>query len=138
MHSFLRPALCGLALIVAAGCSGSDGASPTEPTAPEPPIIVDFSGTLTVNGAQTHPFSAARAGGISVILTDVTPDGVIVGLSLGTWNGSTCTAVLSSDAADEGERIIGAASTAGNLCVRIFDTGQVTGPTTYNIQVEHP
>ena len=137
MHRLLRPALYGVALVVAASCGG-DANSPTEPTAPDPSVIVNFSGTLMVNGAETHPFSVARAGGVSVILTDVTPDGVIVGLTLGTWNGSTCIAVFSSDRADEGERILGAASSAGNLCVRVHDTVGLTEAITYTIQVEHP
>lgn len=136
MHRLFRPALYCLALVVAASCGG-DAASPTEPTAPDS-VIVNFSGTLMVNGAETHPFSVARAGGVSVILTDVTPNGVVVGLTLGTWNGSTCIAVFSSDRANEGERLLGAASSAGNLCVRVHDTVGLTEAITYIIQVEHP
>jgi hypothetical protein len=136
MHRFLRWTVWGVALAFA-GCSSNEG--PTAPTTigPPPTITQNFSGTLTVNGARTHPFTATTAGSIVVILTDVTPDGVIVGLTLGTWNGSHCTTVLSSDNADEGERIVLVASSEGNLCVRIHDTGSVTQPTTYNIQVEH-
>jgi hypothetical protein len=118
-------------------CGGNPN-TPTE-TSEEPtaPVYITFSGTLTVNGGETHAFTVPKAGGVVVVLADVTPNGVIVGLSLGTWNGGICTVVLASDDAAEGARLIGAITEAGNLCVRIYDTGNVTVPTAYSIQVEY-
>jgi hypothetical protein len=135
--SRFRFALYPLVLAVAVGCSGL---SPDAPTVPDevPTTFVNFTGTLGVNGAFSHPFTVSQPGTMAAALADVTPDGVIVGLSLGTWNGSTCIAVFSSDLAAEGLRIIGAASAAGNFCVRIHDTGHVVVPTKYTIQLEHP
>ena len=66
------------------------------PDAPTAPTVTEtFTGTLTVNGATTHPFpiDAIVGGTVTATLKTIAPDGdSVVGLSLGTWNGSTCQA----------------------------------------------
>ena len=62
----------------------------------------------------------------------------MVGLSLGTWNGTSCQIVLANDKATQAAVVIGTASSAGSLCVRVYDVGNVADPITYEIQVVHP
>jgi hypothetical protein len=57
---------------------------------------------------------------------------------LGTWNGTACQAVLAKDNAVQGSTLLGTASTAGNLCVRIYDVGFLVSSITYQIDVVHP
>jgi len=121
----------------AAACSSS----PITPTTPISPANVQetFSGTLTKNGGSTHTFVVGRAGSVTVVLTTVSPDStLVVGLSLGTWNGTSCQAVLAKDNAVQGSTLLGTASTAGNLCVRVYDVGNLVGSITFQIDVVHP
>ena len=118
----------------AAGCHSTT--TPTTPTAT--PITDTFLGTLTVNGGVTHQFAAARSGTIQETLTALSPDStVILGISLGTWNGNTCQVVLAKDNATLGSIVLGTASSAGTLCARVYDVGNLTEPASYEITVVH-
>lgn len=126
-----------LAIALAAAACGDD--TPTTPTVPTPVALTDtFSGSLNQNGAATHPFLVGSSGAINTTLTTVGPDSaVVVGMSLGTWNGNACQIVLAKDNAVQGSTVLGAATSAGNFCVRIYDVGNLTGPITYQIDVQH-
>ena len=131
-----------LASLSAAACSNSGPSTPTAPTAPTPVAITEtFEGTLTVNGAATFPFAAQRSGNMSAQLTVLDPDNpdaaTTVGLSLGTWNGVSCQAVIANDAAVLNSLVIGQAQTAANFCVRVYDVGKLTAAAPYQIVVTH-
>ena len=59
-------------------------------------------------------------------------------MSLGTWNGIACQIVIANDKASSGTVVTGTASAIGNLCVRIYDIGEVSGTASYSISVFHP
>jgi hypothetical protein len=125
---------------VVPGCGGEDP-EPTTPTGPTPSATatITFSGTVGRNGANTHPFPT-DAGTVTATISALSPDAAaIVGLTLGTWNGSTCQTVIANDRATQASIVIGNASGSGNLCVRVYDaTGELAEPTTYEVQVVHP
>jgi hypothetical protein len=79
-------------------------------------------------------------GDITAQITTLTPDSTaLVGLSLGTWNGSICQIVLDHPSATQGQVVVGVASAPGDFCVRIYDAaGTVVQPQTYTIDVFHP
>jgi hypothetical protein len=139
----LRPMtrLLASALVLAATAAcGDDDPTPTTPTPPPTTTTEQFNGTLTVNGAATHTFSATRGGQIRLILTAVAPDSsAVIGLSLGTWNavGNTCAVVLSNDAAVQDAVVIGTAGQAGSFCARVYDVGRLSAPADYTLSVEH-
>jgi hypothetical protein len=141
MHSPLRLALC--ALVVAISASACDDDTPTAPT-PEPPVTVtdNFTGSITRNSAATHSFLATRAGQVAATLTSLSPNteanDLIVGFGLGTWNGTVCNVVLARDKAPQSTVIYGNVNASGELCVRVYDVGSVTGETSYEISVVHP
>jgi hypothetical protein len=137
----VTPALT-LAVILAAAataCGGED--APTTPTAPTVPanVTVTFSGTVARNGANTHPFTT-DGGTVTAIISALSPDSTaVLGLVLGTWNGSSCQTVIANDRATQGTPVIGTASGSGELCIRLYDaTGALAGPTAYQVQVVHP
>jgi hypothetical protein len=69
----------------------------------------------------------------------VAPDSAIVmGLSLGTWNGAACQIVLANDNATQGTVVTALASSLGSFCVRVYDVGRLVEPTSYELQVVHP
>lgn len=131
---------CTLMLpLLAAGC-GDDPVTPTTPTAPT--LVTDtFTGTITRNGGTSHhfPIVSAAGGDVTAVLRALAPDGTaVVGMSLGTWNGTACQAVISNDRATVASAILGRATSTGTLCVRIFDVGTLNEPQDYEVQVEHP
>ncbi|MGE3275626.1 MAG: hypothetical protein AB7O67_10970 [Vicinamibacterales bacterium] len=136
-----RPTLGLLALaaatLITVGC-GDD--TPVTPTQPTPTTVTEtFSGTLTVNGAMTHRFATQSGGSAQATLTAVGPDtGDVVGFAMGTWSGSTCQLILTNDAAVQTSVITGTVGTSGQLCIRVYDVGQLTGPVDYEVTVVHP
>ena len=111
------------------------------PTTPDPVISVEtFSGTLNVNGGQTHQFFTSATGVITATLTslgDTPPQKV--GFSMGTMSGATCTIVLANDQAVVTTVVTGTVSSLqGALCMRIYDVGVMTGPVDYTFTVSHP
>jgi hypothetical protein len=131
------PAFLLLAALCAAACDDNTGlttSSTPTPTITEP----TFAETLTVNGARIKQFSTTGRGTVTATLTAVGPDTTtIIGLSLGTWNGSSCQIVLDQQAA-QGASLIGQATGVGNLCLRVYDPGTLTAPVTFSVDLSHP
>lgn len=127
-------------LVAAFAAAGCDDDTPPRTLPPDPELVTEtFSGSINQNGAVTHPFLATQAGAVRATLTSVEPDATIaVGLTLGTWNGAVCQAVLSNDNAFQGAVINGTASVTSQLCVRIQDVGKLVGTLNYTITVLHP
>lgn len=124
-----------------AGSAACDTREPATPTTPTPPTLVTdtFNGTVSVNGATTFTFTTTVAGTVTATLQSVTPDSTaVLGLALGTWNGTVCQVVLANDRAQQGITVTGSVSGAGALCTRVFDVGQLTAPATIQIVVVHP
>src|SRR5882762_2755763 len=121
----------------AASCS-TDNSFLTPTPANTTPIFETYAGTLTANGAATYSFVVTAAGLVTATLTSVAPDNTIaIGVALGTWNGLTCQIVLPNDKALQGGGVTGSVNTAGSLCVRVYDVGNVTDPLTYEVKVQH-
>jgi hypothetical protein len=132
---------------LAAACG--DDNTPTNPNTPTPVAVTQTfnsdedplnpaSGPLNPNGGRTHPFAVQQSGTVSAKLTALGPDEtVIVGLSLGTWNGQVCQVILANDAAVLNTAVTGTAQQTGNFCVRIYDVGKLTASTNYTIDVTH-
>ncbi len=132
---------CSLLLPFAFSGCGGDIQSLLAPT-PDPVYVTEsFTGTLTPNGATSHPFLVTSAGGgdVTAVIRAVTPDDAsVVGFSLGTWNGTACQAILSNDRATVSASLIGRATSTGGLCVRIYDVGALSSPQDYQLEVNHP
>ena len=143
MHRFsARVPASGVALLfVVALATGACSNNPVLPTNPITgvPVTDSFSGTLSKNGAFTHAFSIASLGSITAAIVGLAPNSAqIVGLQLGVWNGTSCTASSSTDVATTGSSITLTASSAGIVCVRLYDVGFIGEPVLYQLQVVHP
>lgn len=143
----MRRSILGAALAVAAlsvGTAGCEETTPNNPINPGPlPTTEQFSGSIGINGAIAFPFSTASAGTISLTLTTVTPDNTaIVGLSVGTWNGTACSVSTGvfNDSAQQGITVTAAVSSAGfnNVCARVYDSGKLTAGINFEITVVRP
>ena len=138
MRAIILRALVLSVALVAAGCEGEIA---NLPTTPDPVTVTEtFTGTLTVNGAQTHNVFTGATGLVTATITSLgesAPEKV--GLSMGTLAGATCTVVMHNDNAVVTSYLSGTVATlAGSLCVRVFDVGKLTGPVDYTITVSHP
>ena len=135
-----RP-LSAFAFVLAIGLSASacDSDDPTGPTEEAPVAVTEtFSGTVTLNGAVRHEFVTQRAGTVTATFGTLSPDSTaVLSVSLGTWNGQSCQAIISRDDMTSGGSVVGTAS-AGNFCVRVSDpNGRVAQPISYEVNVTH-
>jgi hypothetical protein len=122
--------------------------TPTAPTPPTPTTVTDtFSGSLTRNGAASHNFTALGAGTVTTTLTAVGPDALgadgtalVVGFGVGLWSGSACTISpgTAQDRAVQSSVLYANVNAPGELCVRVFDVGNVTDPVDYTVTIVHP
>ena len=137
-------------VVAVAACGQSDPFLPTGPSTPPTVRSDTFSGILTKNSAYTHPFTVADAGAVSVfLLSSADPahpenNAIPLGVSLGTWNGTSCAIVIASDNtvpvnSDDPlkGKLAGQATAAGNLCVRVYDVGYVPAASTYELLIDH-
>lgn len=130
-----------LVLALATGAAACDDDIPTGPTTPSAPVTETFTGRVTSNGAETHSFSTAAGGEVKATLKEVSPDSAqVVGFSLGTWNGTSCLIALANDTASSGAVLTGTMSGIGNLCLRMYDVGNIPAatPAVYTVEVVHP
>jgi hypothetical protein len=130
-----------LATFAMSACGDED--APETPTGPTTPATVTstFTGTITRNGAATHFFNASTTGTVTATLTSLSPNPeIVVGFALGTSSsgGTVCNVVLVRDNAVQSTVIFGNVNASGELCVRIYDVGNVTDPIDYSISVVHP
>lgn len=123
-------------MLSATACSKSTVTSPT--TTPTTSVTDTFAGTLTRNGATNFQFSVSAAGVVYATLTSVADSSTVVGLSLGTWNGTSCAVVLANDLAAQGTTVTGSVTGIGTLCARVYDVGKVVAPLDYQVTVVHP
>jgi hypothetical protein len=133
--------------VTAAGCGTNAATTPVNPT---PVTIVEvFSGTLTVNGGVSQPFIATSAGTVQLTVTALAdsngptasgPDGAIrIGLQLGTWNGTGCyISTLYNETAYVSTAVTGRVTAAGTLCARVYDSGKLSEPVDFEVQISHP
>jgi hypothetical protein len=137
LRSLVYAALATCLSLSVAACGDDD--TPTSPTEPTTPITLTetFSGRLERNFAVIHTFQS-DAGTVTATLTTLTPDSAaLVGLDLGTWNGASCAVVITKTDATQGTTIVGQASVAGNLCLRVYDANGLSQPASYEVQVAH-
>ena len=150
---FWRALLLIAVAAVASACNNNNNTStPTGPSTPPTVVQETFKGTLLKNAAYTHPFSVTDSGDVSVFLLQsvdpANPDNnaIQIGVSLGTWNNITgsCAVVIASDnivpvntSNPSQGQLVGRATAAGNLCVRVYDVGFVPGAATYELLIDH-
>jgi hypothetical protein len=139
MHRlFTRVLPIAALLLVVSACGGDNNGD--LPTTPPPTDVTEaFQGVIALNGAVTHPFTVTNPSVITAQLVSLSPDStLVVGLALGTWNGSICQIVRANDQTKQGDVVDGATNTPGDFCVRIYDAnGTIAQAQAYLIHVFH-
>ena len=134
--------LLGILLLASVVGACDDTATPVTPT-PADPKTETFTGSIIQNGAATHDFAVSAGGAVTATLRTIAPNNtLVVGFGVGNWNStaSSCSIILANDAATGGATLTGTMTAVGNLCVRIYDVGNIVAgtPATYTIEVVHP
>ena len=131
--------LVPLALVLAlasAACSNNNAAPPPSPTR----TTDTFSGTVAVGGSDAHNFTVAASSQVDVTLTVATPpDGIVMGLGVGSPSDSTCTlfaGATQKTPAGASVQLSGGLS-PGTFCVAVYDIGNQTAPVAYTATVSH-
>jgi ABC-type transport system substrate-binding protein len=122
------------------GCAAT-AASPT--TAPTAATTTDtFSGSVGQLGSDGHQFSVSVNGTVTVTLTALTPlTTMALGVGVGTWDGTACgVAISKNDNARTGVAALNGTAVAGNYCVLVYDSGNISDglSESYTVQVAHP
>jgi len=139
MRAFILRAIVLSVAVAAAGCEGEIA---NLPTTPDPVTVTEtFTGTLTINGAQTHNVFTGATGLVTATVASLGETAPTkVGFSMGTLSSvGTCTVIVHNDNAVVTTALTGTvANLSGTLCVRIFDVGALTAPVDYTLTVSHP
>jgi hypothetical protein len=137
MHRFKSRLLPLAALLFVVSCGGEEDTPTTPPPAPRDPD--SFSGVLAQNGVVIHPFTVTGPSQVTAQLVSLTPNAdKVIGMSLGTWNGSICQIVLDNAATKQGDVVEGATQTVGEFCLRVYDpNGSVVPAQLYVVLVHH-
>ncbi len=119
------------------------GSSGTSTTTPSPTLTTDsYSDTVAQLGAAIHPFTVAATGSVQIKLTSVAPLATLaLGVGIATWDGANCVAVIAkNDNARSGVVALTGTATAGNYCIRVYDSGNIpdASSVTFSIDVVHP
>jgi hypothetical protein len=128
--------LLGVSLL-GAGCG--DDPEPITPPDPIPSVTEEVSGTLTPFSARTHAFLVQNAGTVAVAVSGLDPEDTVVGLLIGTLNGSVCQTAVSTESASNNGVLNAVARSAGTLCARIYDSSENGLPAAvpYKLTITH-
>jgi hypothetical protein len=101
-------------------------------------VAETFTGTLLPQGSSVYMFTVLSAGVVSVHLSNVEPLTVALGLGVGTRKNDACVLTSSSPSAvTESLPQIAVSMNAGQYCVEVFDTGNVSGSASFSVVIKH-
>jgi hypothetical protein len=117
----------------------TDPVAPPAPTPAAPTITEAFNDTLIQLGSNTHLFTVQQVGGLRVSISDVSPAAEVI-FGIGTQSLVSCT-LLSQVKYVPGTattaQLSGTATTTGQFCVMVYDSGTLAEPVTYTVTVLH-
>ena len=133
----------GLVALIGVAMSLACGSSPST-TAPSAATFTDtFSGTVLQGGSnkdQNHFTVHQAPGSISVTITKLAPLSTItIGLGLGVYDATNqvCNLQLLSDTAKLNLVLSANVSVAGELCVGLYDVGNIVDSIDFEVSVTH-
>ena len=131
------------ALFLAACNKDSTSTTTTSPT-PTPAaatITESFTAPIGIGGGIFYSFNFVAYGNMSITLTAVTgnglPDGQTLGLGVGRPGATGCTTTSAVAATPSDTAQLTGAYGPGIYCVRVYDTGSLTGSITVAVTVAH-
>jgi hypothetical protein len=132
--------------VVALALAGAACEYPPNPVVTSPanvPVFVEtFTGTLVVGGARFYSYSLSTAGAVSVTLISLREAGAdsttVVGLGIGSPSGTGCAPGTNTVTKAGSSPQLSGSYDPGVYCAVVYDTGQVTAPLDFVINIAHP
>ncbi|HTK28954.1 MAG TPA: hypothetical protein VL309_05355 [Vicinamibacterales bacterium] len=119
----------------AAACHDTDVPGP--PSTVPASITDTFTGTLAPAGTSAQPFTVVETGHLTVTLNSVTPSAA-VGIGIGSPSAGGCAIVSSKSPVQPGATVaLSGIALKGNLCLSVFDVGNLVDTVTYTVTVFH-
>lgn len=121
-----------------------DNSTPTSPTTTTTtttgPATETWATQIGVQGSASRSIDASAAGTLELSLTETTPAGVVMGLSVGVprAGSSGCLPTRTVQASADGSTHIVSEVIAGTYCVQVNDLGTLTGPTRFTVTIKRP
>jgi hypothetical protein len=97
-----------------------------------------FASELQVGGFSMRTFRVFAPGNLAATLTGAGGLDKVVRVSLGVWDGSVCRLASSVDTAAGSPAQIVAGVDPGTYCLGLRDIGNLKGPVSFSVSVEHP
>ena len=136
-------ALISTGAIFLAACHKDSTSTTTSPT-PTPAaatITENFTALIGIGGATFYSFNFVAYGNTNITLTrivgDGLPDGQTLGLGVGRPGATGCTTTNTVAATPSDTAQLTGTYGPGIYCVRVYDTGSLTGPITVAVTVAH-
>jgi len=132
------------AVLLAPGCKKSSSTtSPSDTGTPASPSRSEvFNGVLPVGGSKFYSFSTSVYGTVNATLLTIGGDGVpstvMVNLGVGTPLGTACNVPAPVRVQAGGSGQVSAPQTPGLYCASISDIGNLFGPASFSVQIDHP
>jgi hypothetical protein len=127
-----------LVAALAAGC-GDSTESVTSPSSTSQTATQVFADILPVRGSSFYSFQVAQADIVSLTLAsvavDVTALSSVVGLGIGTPNGTDCEVTRSVSAAPALTSQLVTAMAPGTYCVKVFDLGNLPAAASFAVRI---
>ena len=133
-----RALLMAVLALAAAGCD--DASTATSPTVTSP-VTETFNGQFLPGGTAARAFTAAQSGTVSITLTQIGPPAdVVVGLGIGIpqSNGTGCLLTQTIQTGASSSPQLTVSVDAGSYCVRLYDTGTLVTPVSFNVTIVRP
>ena len=133
-----RAAAWVLVAAVAAASTGCSDDSGIGVTPVQTTRDVFFSSTIQPRGFAWRSFQVERAGKVTVQFVSIAPTGdLVMRLSVGTFDGTTCTPTTTLDTAPQatGPQITLETVAAGDYCVQVQDIGNVVQISVFAIAI---
>jgi hypothetical protein len=132
--------------VAAVAVSCGQDTTTTSPTSTETPRSTEtFGGTLGIANSQFYSFTTISPGTTDVTLVSLRPSGnqvatlnTIVGLGLGTPQGTDCALSSATTTAPGLRTQVTVATNISTYCVKVADVGNLTGAADYTIRIVHP
>jgi hypothetical protein len=118
-----------------AACNSNTTTTPTTPTPVAVPTTESVTGELKTGTTDIHHFPVG-IGVVNAILTGLSPvSTTLIGTAYGLWDGANCNpvtpTVVETNQMTVGTTLTGTAIKSTDLCLRVYDVGNIPADTTY-------
>jgi hypothetical protein len=138
----VRGLVLGLALVCATAACDEVTETPIDPSVTAPVVHESFSGSVSLLGSAFYSFTQVRTGRVKVTLLTLVENGAAstttVGVGVGVPRGTDCIVQNAVNTATGGAPQLTIDLDPSIYCVRVFDTGTLTAPATFSVNITRP